>query len=155
MDGVIVDFRRGFRDATGHFPEASHWNDNDKYAHIHKKKEFWANLPPVRDFDMFWGFLKNFDPHILTAYAEWDAKDSKREKWIWNEKYTKVPPSHFHCVARQNKKHYAVSATNKPNVLIDDWKQNIEEWTNAGGLGILHTDAKTTIAWLKNMGFNK
>jgi len=154
-DGVLVDFRRGFRDVTGHYPDAPQWNGKNKYTAVHKAKAFWANLPPTRDFDLLWGFLKNFDPNILTAYADWDEKDSKHEKWQWNLKYTKVAPSHFHCVARQNKKHYAIGPDGKPNVLIDDWKQNVDEWKNNGGLAILHTDAQTTIGWLKHMGFHK
>ena len=42
---------------------------------------------------------------------------------------------------------------NKPNVLIDDHAGNIREWEAAGGIGILHTDAASTINDLKKIGF--
>ena len=37
---------------------------------------------------------------------------------------------------------------NKPNVLIDDYKNNIVEWESAGGTGVHHTDIGKTIAEL-------
>ena len=43
--------------------------------------------------------------------------------------------------------------TRKPNILIDDYMKNIREWEAAGGIGILHTDASSTINDLKKVGF--
>jgi hypothetical protein len=40
-----------------------------------------------------------------------------------------------------------------PNsILIDDREKNIEQWRNAGGIGVLHTDAASTIKQLKDLG---
>jgi hypothetical protein len=37
-----------------------------------------------------------------------------------------------------------------PNsIIIDDTKSVIDDWNKAGGIGILHTDAASTIAILK------
>jgi hypothetical protein len=41
----------------------------------------------------------------------------------------------------------------RPNVLIDDHKGNIRDWESAGGIGIVHTDAASTINDLKKIGF--
>ena len=38
-------------------------------------------------------------------------------------------------------------------ILIDDTAKNIEDWESAGGIGILHTDAFSTIAKLKEIGY--
>ena len=41
-----------------------------------------------------------------------------------------------------------------PNkILIDDREDNIAAWKAAGGIGILHTDAFSTIAKLKEIGY--
>ena len=38
-------------------------------------------------------------------------------------------------------------------ILIDDTAKNIADWEAAGGIGILHTDASSTIAKLKEIGY--
>jgi phosphoglycolate phosphatase-like HAD superfamily hydrolase len=155
MDGVLVDLYKGMREVLGRAYDSPHWHESgeDKRDIIRDHPNFWENLPPMRDFNTLWSFIKPFNPCILTAYAEWDEKDSKREKFIWNLKYTKVPKNRFFCVAREEKQLYAVNAYGRPNVLIDDFKLNIQEWRKAGGIGIMHTDAEHTIMKLKNIGF--
>lgn len=155
LDGVLVDFNRGFKEAFGHTPDSSFWTaqKDKKYSGIKAKKGFWEHLPPMRDFDQLWGYIKNFHPDILTAYPEWDT-NAKVGKWHWAQTHCKIPGTSFHCVARSNKKHYAMT-NGKQNVLIDDYKKNIDEWTAAGGIGILHTTAINTIAQLKHIGFSK
>ena len=37
-------------------------------------------------------------------------------------------------------------------VLIDDLQKNIDEWTAAGGTGILHVSAEQTLKELKDLG---
>jgi hypothetical protein len=39
--------------------------------------------------------------------------------------------------------------SNENSILIDDTSQNIDQWRAEGGIGILHTDAITTIGILK------
>ena len=38
------------------------------------------------------------------------------------------------------------------SILIDDRKKKIDQWIAAGGIGILHTDAASTIEKLKELG---
>lgn len=147
MDGVLVDFERGVVQSTGrHFDE----NNKEQYQHV---KGFWENMPPMPDFDMYWNYIKKYNPHILTAYPDWDVAGATRGKKFWNNKYLHVPESKLHIVARKNKKLYAVNKeTGKPNILIDDFAKNIKEWKEAGGIGILHTNALSTISQLKHLG---
>jgi hypothetical protein len=41
----------------------------------------------------------------------------------------------------------------RPAILIDDFKNNINEFKAAGGIGIHHTSASKTISELKRLGF--
>ena len=148
MDGVLADFGRMVYSLTGRL---YHDDDVPKYV---ATKNFWLRIPPTRDFDIYWNYIKKYKPHILTAYPRWDVEGAKKGKAAWNRKYTKVPSEKFHVVARKNKQNYAYDAiNNKPNVLIDDHLQNITEWKAAGGIGIFHTNALSTILQLKNLGF--
>ena len=159
MDGVLVNFEQGVRNLFGHdaFDKVRYKTDSEKAARnakIQNHLKFWSDLPPMRDFDQLWNFIKHFRPDILTAYAEWDAVNSKNGKRIWNKKHLKVPDDKFHCVRRDHKKLYAKDHHGNPNVLIDDYPLNIKEWEEAGGIGILHTSAASTINRLKQLGFH-
>ena len=41
----------------------------------------------------------------------------------------------------------------RPNILIDDHIGNIREWESAGGIGVHHINANSTINDLKKIGF--
>ena len=53
---------------------------------------------------------------------------------------------------RSQKQQYATT-DGKPNILIDDYMKNINEWEKKGGIGIHHTDPRKTINELKRLGF--
>jgi hypothetical protein len=38
------------------------------------------------------------------------------------------------------------------NILIDDREDNIQQWKDKGGIGILHTSTANTIKQLKDLG---
>ena len=49
------------------------------------------------------------------------------------------------CSLKKNKKNFV----SNDSLLIDDTPVNIDDWRRGGGVGILHTDAMTTIGILK------
>jgi hypothetical protein len=55
-------------------------------------------------------------------------------------------------VIRRDKQKFA-KTNGVPNILIDDWGMNIDEWKAAGGIGIKHKSAAETIAALKKLGY--
>ena len=63
-----------------------------------------------------------------------------------------IPKQRINLVKRQDKKKYAV-IDGVQNVLIDDYLKNIKEWESAGGIGIHHINAQTSINSLKKLGF--
>ena len=58
------------------------------------------------------------------------------------------PDGFFGNCDPENKKNYA----NANSILIDDMQKNIDQWRAAGGIGILHTSAASTIEQLKKLG---
>ena len=67
-------------------------------------------------------------------------------------KNTNFPKSRIHLVKRSQKQQYATT-NGKPNILIDDYMKNINEWEKKGGIGVHHTDPRKTINELKRLGF--
>jgi hypothetical protein len=162
-DGVCCNFVKGVEAKLGRSITDNAWEAMDQgprnklYSQACDTVEFWANLEPMPDYSTYWGYIKYWHPAVLTAYPEWgrDAiEHAKKGKAAWNKKHTMVPDSRFHVVRRVEKQKFAIN-NGVPNILIDDHHKNIEEWDRAGGVGILHTSAVSTIIQLKRLGFVK
>lgn len=126
--------------------------------------QFWENIPPLGDFYHLWNYLHPFNPSILTAVpsggkrgpTESSTRFAREGKWEWIKRHCHIPYERFHCVQRQHKQDYATKAEHGhiiSNILIDDLPQNINEWLNNRGTGILHRNASDTIRQLKALGF--
>jgi hypothetical protein len=61
-------------------------------------------------------------------------------------------PTEINLVLRKQKQDFA-KKNGIPNILIDDYPENIREWEAKGGIGILHKNAADTIARLKKLGY--
>ena len=110
------------------------------------------------DADLLWGYIKKFQPIMLTAAPRASrgaiAKRAPQDKIRWMKKYFGLPASDMRVVMRKNKKNFAVDGRDKrPNVLIDDHLGNVQEWERAGGIGVHHKDASSTINDLKKIGY--
>jgi hypothetical protein len=150
LDEVLVDFLRG-ADATvgGDFtsmPSDERWNK------LNQIKGFWVNLNWKPNAKRLHDFIIRYNPHVLSAFTGRDPT-SKVGKMKWVKKNTGFKKANIHLVLRSQKKSYAKTREEKPNVLIDDYIKNIREWENKGGIGIHHTDVSKTINELKRLGF--
>jgi len=159
MDGVLVNFaketskRVGMDITSKEFEELGQAKRNKCYSEACDSVDFWSQLEPMPDYDLLWGYIKYWSPHILTAYPMWSKEVvdvAIKGKKLWNKKHMMVPEPRFHVVKRVDKQKFALN-----NVLIDDKDKNIEEWTAAGGIGILHVSAVQTIDKLKDLGYRK
>jgi len=147
MDDVLVDF-------SGHIKDR--WKKNIKdfkewRTEIPGIENYWENIPARKDAAQLVSFLKPFDWHILSAYAEWDPR-SKAAKKVWCMKHFNIHADRVLTVVRKDKVLYATNR-GKPSILIDDYDKNIKEWKEKGGIGILHTSTSNTITKLKSLGF--
>ena len=106
----------------------------------------------MKDGKTLWRFIMEHSPKILSAHPTSWMPNSKKDKSSWVQKNLGLNSSDVHLVKRAMKREYATT-NGQPNVLIDDHSKNIKEWQAAGGIGILHRNATSTIQKLKKMGF--
>ena len=147
MDGVITDFDNQFKELTGMMPNdfeskygiKGFWEAIDKAG-----VGFWRGMKWMPDGEELYNKVSQFDHELLSSPSRGDS--SKIGKRLWRR--DKTPNTKLTLAYSANKKNYAA-----PNhILIDDRADNINQWKNAGGIGILHTSTASTIAKLKELG---
>jgi cytidyltransferase-like protein len=146
MDGVIVDFEDGYKRLTGKDIKGNHVKgDGDFWQPITDAGvKFWAGLKWMPDGKELWSYIKPYNPEILSAPSREESSKIGKHVWIKNN----IPGIKLILRSANRKQELA-----EPNtILIDDRKDNIEQWVNAGGIGILHTSADDTITQLKKLG---
>lgn len=152
-DGVIADFNGRVKSFLGEdfstdhpkykgkiWAGIQHYNDN--------VEPFFESLEKMIDADELMDFARsNFgNVFILTAcgFTPKDAADQKRrwfERRYGKELIVKVVSK------SPDKAQFATSNS----ILVDDRAKSIDPWVAAGGIGVLHTDAGSTIARLKEL----
>lgn len=160
-DGVLVDFKKGVLKTCGkEYMDPYYGTPEGEKVRAEllaaAGPEFWADLEPMPDYEELWSYLQPLDPYILTAYASWcevNRENSIIGKMDWNKKHTKVSWGNL-CIVRRSDKQKFAHTHGIPNILIDDFKNNIKEWEKAGGIGIYHKTAKQTIERLNELRSN-
>ena len=74
------------------------------------------------------------------------SESSRIGKHMWKKKYT--PSTKLILAQARNKKNYA----DGDSILIDDRESNIQQWREAGGIGILYTSADQANKELDKLG---
>jgi len=146
MDGVLVDFEKGYRELTGTYSK-NHPDNKSFWQPISDAgASFWANLDWMPDGEELWRYIKKYKPNILSAPSQDPSSRVGKEAWVkmnLKNNYNKL-----YLYSRANKKLFA----GENRILIDDMQQTINEWNAAGGIGIHHTSAANTIKELKKLG---
>ena len=109
-----------------------------------QEKDYWANLQWMPDGKELWDHIKQYKPTLLSAPSR--DPQSRWGKRIWVKK--NIPGTPLILAAASAKKNYA----RKNAILIDDRISNINDWNDAGGIGILHTSTATTLEKLSKYG---
>lgn len=157
LDGVLVDFDRGFQGIEENTEKLS----PKEYEKKHGKNsiwpmldklgaEFWENLPWTKDGRELWDYIQRYNPIILSAPSRSPECLIGKAKWVnANLDIDQTPvtdPADMtpktRLVLDQDKWKYA---TGKNDILIDDFKKKLEKWIDAGGTGILHNDSTDTV----------
>ena len=149
LDGVLIDFKKGYEKLTGDDLGNEHRNDTRFWDPINKAGyDFWINLEWMDDGHKLWDFISPYNPEILSAPSRQTESRVAKHDWVERE----LPGTHLILRSAEHKKDFA-----SPNsILIDDREDNIKGWIDAGGIGILHTSADDTInALITKYNFKK
>lgn len=140
MDGVIVDFDKGYRQLPGALElDGTYQSSEEFWAPINNSgKEFWENLEWMSDGKRLWSYIEEYYPIILSSPSRrgFGSREGKKN-WVDRE----LPGTPLILAYSYHKQKYA----DKNHILIDDRPSNIEQWISKGGIGILHTSAEETI----------
>lgn len=167
MDGVVADFHTGVSRAMGvSVPDVDRFlQQPDVWEQIAQHApDLFVTLPKLADASKLISGLVTLRDEgrirlsMLTAIPnEWAADPTMRRlstknKKDWMTKYfPAIPSSNVLVVVRADKKKYAAaqrSLGHPPAILIDDYIKNIREWDAAGGWGIHHTAAVSSLRLL-------
>jgi hypothetical protein len=153
LDGVLVDFDKGYEELTGKNTKHADLQDKNEFWGLLDKSleekglteyDYWVNLPWMTDGQTLWNYIKPYTPYILTAPSlDPGSKQGKKE---WVERLDGMKKIYFKPA--KFKAEYA----GKNRILIDDREDTIDKWNANGGIGIHHTSAENTIKQLKNLG---
>lgn len=149
MDGVLTDFELGVEKAyfeqTGKKVSFSSLSTGEYWKTVDKAGEgWWVNLPWTSDGKRLWSFIKKYKPTILSAPSRQKICVPEKEEWVDRN----LGPG-LKVICDPDKWKYATQY----GILIDDTEKKIIPWEEHGGIGILHTNAASTIKRLKKMGF--
>ena len=131
MDGVIADF-------DAHVDAHNQRLENGRPNYDAFDREWYATIPVFKGADSFFSTLKMLAPvKFLTAptrsadcyagKADWIMNQFLPKEGKWALKDLIISPKQDKCLLAGAKR-----------ILIDDSPQNIAQWEDAGGIGILH-----------------
>ena len=142
MDGVLVNFDKGYKSLTGEDLTGEHRNDTNFWDPINKAGyDFWINLDWMTDGKRLWRYIEKHKPQLLSAPSRQEDSRVAKLDWVYKE----LPGVNLILRSAKHKKDFA-----GPNcILIDDRIDNIQGWRDAGGIGIHHISTKHTIDQLK------
>ena len=151
MDGVIVDFDKRFTDLAGMGPrEYENSFGKDKFWDFIDSKEkgggvgFWVGMPWMPGGPELYNRVAQHNHALLSSPSR--SESSKLGKRLWKKKYT--PNTDLILSLAANKKNYA----DGNSILIDDRESNIQQWREAGGIGILYKSADQVNKELDKLG---
>ena len=148
-DGVLCDHDKQSTEYGVKIDKSPNSDAGIEYDVFEYKDGFFESMPPMPDLHLFQDWLKWIERdrvHILTAVPKrrTSALSVYDEKVCWVKEYLPfIPSRNIHIVFREQKQLYA--KIHPHSILIDDNKNNINEWRRAGGIGILHQNALKSI----------
>lgn len=132
LDGVLADCHGGYlRQFNEHIHEVP---DAVWQANIASDPDFYFNLELLPGADEFFSGLRQFAPIILSSVAAHGFIPNARAKRAWVKKHLGVGVPFYPCRGGTNKPAYMHQAA---DILVDDYKKNIDAWNNHGGYGVL------------------
>jgi 5'-nucleotidase len=146
MDGVVADFDKYAYNTLGLIPSNGMYTP-EVWQRLADNPRMYRDLPKTYYADKLVHTCRkfcrenNFELYFLTAVPKGnDIHWAFFDKVNWAQLYFNDIPVHFGPFSKDKHTHC------KPgDILIDDRKSNIEEWKNAGGVAIHHTNFEDTV----------
>lgn len=145
-DGVLADFDTYAEAIWGLPPRKAEAELGTKrfWCDLKSHEGFYEKLPLMPDARELFEAVEHLNPIILTGIPVGDwAEPQKR---VWGAKH--FPHTTMICCMSKDKRNHMQPG----DVLVDDWPTYKHLWEEAGGVFILHTSAKESIAKLKEIG---
>ena len=148
MDGVLSDWEAQFKRYSGGIPVNTYDNlhgKQNRFKLVNKNSpEYYANMPWMKDGKLLYNFVNSFPNVQILSHAP-DAKSKiGKQQWLKDKGIT------FEANLVTNRKDKSKFATDD-SVLIDDREDVVNDFINAGGKAILHTNSIDTINQLKEI----
>ena len=152
MDGVVADFNGYAKELVGYTAPGKRYPEED-WDKIKANPRLYREIPVIEgseyfvervrqlanENDMPLKFLSAVPRQNDVGWVFWDKIEWVKTYFpgipLWFGPYSR--DKHVHCV--------------NGDILIDDREDNIQDWTTAGGIGILHTDFITSIQELEGV----
>ena len=85
LDGVLVDFDKGYKDLTGKLPKEVS-DDTEFWEPIHKAgAAFWIKLKWMPDGKELWNYIKQYKPELLSAPSKQESSIMGKRIWVKRE----------------------------------------------------------------------
>ena len=164
MDGVLVDWYKGADKALVKHGlpkwQDSYWDQYPgekgqaiRWEVLNRESKFWVDLEFIPGAQQLWKFIFPYHPHILSHASEYSPTAVvQKHQWLANHLRLNNNANIHIVLKRADKQRFAIN-NGRPNVLIDDFAKNCNEWKAAGGIAILHTSVANTVSQLKKLGF--
>jgi len=142
MDGVLVDFFDAWAKLMGEKDFRDIKDVAKGLQAIRDEDDFWLKLKPTPNAGKLLALIRELKgSYTILSSPLADDPRSEPHKRMWVEKNLKqFPPKKV--IITGNKAKYAQQSDGTPNILIDDFGQNIDKWNAAGGIGVKHKDHK-------------
>jgi 5'(3')-deoxyribonucleotidase len=144
MDGVLADFFGEWAKVmkVDHYSKIDDVDINVALQKIRDTNDFWLKLPMLPQAKQLLGLIKKIKgSYNICSSPLADDPNSEPHKREWIKKNLSFfPPKEI--IITSNKPKYATQSDGTPNILIDDFGKNVNEWEAAGGEGFKYKDHK-------------
>lgn len=106
------------------------------WEEINKLPTFFLDLPVMARAQELWDAVAPRHRYVLSSYSKHN-NHSREQKRQWIHDHFPLDDDRIILVRGKVNK---VLHCQPGDVLIDDWHENISQWTAAGGIGILYTE---------------
>jgi hypothetical protein len=133
LDDVLADFTGWCVVQFDQTP--SRLGQDRLWERVHAHPTFFRDMPPAPGALAFWKRIQHLSPTILTACSETEYVSGATQKREWVREHLGWGVRMLPCKGGKYKQLFMHSPG---DVLIDDFRLNIDRWNAAGGRGILH-----------------